>query len=181
MEEYKLSVIVPVYNAEKKLSKCIESITNQTYKNLEIILIDDGSTDNSLKICTDYKEKDNRIKVIHCENGGVSKARNIGLKNCTGDLVTFIDSDDFIDVNTYEKCINIFNDYNVDSVRFNAVLQKESNSKPLKIPYKSDGIHSKIQIVEWFADYELLGSVCCLIIKKKIIDNIFFNETLHLR
>ena len=90
----KISVIVPVYNVEQFLRECIESIRNQTYKNIEIILVDDGSTDNSGKICDEYISKDSRIKVIHKENGGLSSARNTGLDNATGDYVMFSDSDD---------------------------------------------------------------------------------------
>ena len=81
-----ISIIVPIYNVEKYLKKCIDSIINQTYKNLEIILVDDGSPDNCGKICDEYAKKDNRIKVIHKENGGVSSARNVGVENATGEV-----------------------------------------------------------------------------------------------
>ncbi|MCR8685715.1 glycosyltransferase family 2 protein, partial [Campylobacter ureolyticus] len=87
---------VPVYNVEKYLKKCIQSIINQTYKNLEIILVDDGSSDNSGKICDEFAQKDNRIKVIHKTNGGLSDARNAGLDGMSGEWVSFVDSDDFI-------------------------------------------------------------------------------------
>lgn len=102
MKDDLISVIVPVYNVEKYLHKCINSILNQTYKNLEIILIDDGSTDNSGKICDEYALKDNRIKVIHKENGGLSSARNAGLDICSGDYIGFVDSDDYIAEDMYE-------------------------------------------------------------------------------
>lgn len=97
-----ISVIVPVYNVEKYLRKCIESIINQTYKNLEIILVDDGSTDASGKICDEYACIDNRIKVLHKENGGISSARNAGLNVSSGAFITFIDSDDYIEKDAYE-------------------------------------------------------------------------------
>ena len=93
----KISVIVPVFNAEKTLERCVNSIINQTYSKFEIILVDDGSLDNSLKICDKYKKQDSRIKVIHQENGGVSKTRNVGLANATGEWILFVDSDDLID------------------------------------------------------------------------------------
>ena len=80
-----ISVIIPVYNVEKYLSRCIESVLNQTYRNLEIIIVDDGSTDDSLNICRRYEKKDKRIKVIHQDNGGLSSARNKGLMNSTGE------------------------------------------------------------------------------------------------
>lgn len=91
-----ISVIVPIYNVEKYLPTCIESILNQTYKDLEILLIDDGSTDNSGKICDEYAERDNRCIVIHQQNKGVSETRNTGLNHATGEYISFIDSDDYI-------------------------------------------------------------------------------------
>lgn len=91
-----ISVIVPVYNTEKYLAKCIDSIIVQTYRKLEIILIDDGSTDRSGRLCDELKEKDERIKVIHKENGGLSDARNAGIEQASGEYLAFIDSDDFI-------------------------------------------------------------------------------------
>ncbi len=112
-----ISVIVPVYNVEKYLDKCIKSIVNQTYQNLEIILIDDGSTDESAKICDLWAEKDERITVIHKANGGVSSARNMGLEHASGDYIGFIDSDDFIENDFYELLLNNMNEYNADVSR----------------------------------------------------------------
>ncbi len=97
-----ISVIVPVYNVEKYVDKCIESIINQTYKNLEIILVDDGSTDNSGKICDEYAKADSRVVVMHKNNGGLSDARNTGINEAKGRYITFVDSDDYIDVNMIE-------------------------------------------------------------------------------
>ena len=90
-----LSVIVPIYNTEKYLNRCVDSIINQTYKDLEVILVNDGSTDGSLAICREYEKKDVRVKVVNKENGGLSSARNAGLDVSSGDYVTFVDSDDF--------------------------------------------------------------------------------------
>lgn len=92
-----VSVIIPVYKVEKELNKCIDSVINQTYSNLEIILVDDGSPDNCPAICDKYAEKDHRIIVIHKKNGGLSDARNTGLEICKGDYISFVDSDDWID------------------------------------------------------------------------------------
>ena len=99
----RISVVVPVYNVEKYLEKCVNSIVNQTYKNLEIILVDDGATDNSGKLCDELAKIDNRIKVYHKENGGLSDARNYGVERATGDYIGFVDSDDYIDAEMYEK------------------------------------------------------------------------------
>lgn len=102
----KLSVIVPVYRAEKYLKRCIDSIVNQTYKNLEIILVDDGSPDKSGEICDVYEKKDRRIRVLHQKNKGVSAARNAGLDMASGDFVGFVDSDDYINKRMYEVLLS---------------------------------------------------------------------------
>lgn len=113
----KLSVIIPVYNCELQITRCIESIINQTYKNLEIIIVDDGSKDQSGKICDQLKENDNRIVVIHQKNKGISEARNTGLKVCSGELITFVDADDYlIDSGIYENAIHKLNEEKVDLV-----------------------------------------------------------------
>ena len=103
MEGKLISVIVPVYKVEKYLDRCVESIVNQTYKNLEIILVNDGSPDNCPKMCDDWTSKDLRIKVLHKENGGISSARNLGLRHATGEYVAFVDSDDYVDITMFEK------------------------------------------------------------------------------
>lgn len=103
MENELISIIVPIFNVAPYLEKCVNSIINQTYKNLEIILVDDGSTDESASICDKLKEKDNRIIVIHKENGGLSDARNAGMSVAKGDYFGFVDSDDYIDKTMYEK------------------------------------------------------------------------------
>ena len=97
-----ISVIVPVYKVEKYLDRCIESIVNQTYKALEIILVDDGSPDNCPEMCDNWAKKDNRITVIHKENGGVSSARNAGIGIATGKYIHFVDSDDWLELNAYK-------------------------------------------------------------------------------
>ncbi len=117
MEENQISVIVPVYNAEKTLDCCVESIINQTYKNLEIILVENGSTDRSLEMCKEYAAKDERVKVFVSEKG-VSKARNFGLSVMTGQYYAFVDSDDYLDVTTYEKCFNKALETGADMVFF---------------------------------------------------------------
>ena len=135
MENPVISVIVPIYNVEEYLNRCVESIVNQTYQNLEIILVDDGSPDNCPRMCEDWVSKDNRIKVIHKENGGLSDARNAGMKIVTGEYISFIDSDDWIDRKTFslvmEKIIaakaqiGAFNIISVDSDSFTPDLSDE--------------------------------------------------------
>jgi len=121
-----ISVIIPVYNVEKYVERCLDSVINQTYKNLEIILIDDGSTDNSGKICDEYVKKDNRIIVVHKENGGVSSARNIGIELANGDYIGFVDSDDYIEKEMYENLFNNLIKYNVDISMCNYYIEKNS-------------------------------------------------------
>lgn len=102
----KVSVIIPVYNVEKYIEKCLETVIQQTYKNIEILIVDDGSMDNSINICSKYAKNDDRIKILTKENGGLSSARNYGLDNSTGDYILFIDSDDFISLNMVEDMLN---------------------------------------------------------------------------
>ena len=111
-----ISVIVPVYNVEYYLKQCLDSIVNQTYRNLEIILVDDGSTDRSGDICDEYAQIDARIKVIHKENGGLSSARNAGLDVCTsgGELIAFVDSDDWLELDMFEVLYTNLKEKNVD-------------------------------------------------------------------
>lgn len=113
MEEL-ISVVVPIYNVEKYLKKCIDSILAQTYRHLEIILVDDGSPDNCGAICDNYAQEDGRVLVIHKKNGGLSSARNAGLEIAKGELIVFIDSDDWIDANYIEKLYNDISESGAD-------------------------------------------------------------------
>lgn len=106
MEKIKISVIVPVFNAEKYLKMCLNSLVSQTLKNIEIICIDDGSTDNSLAILDKFKSKDNRIKIIKQKNYGVSMARNNGISEAQGEYIGFVDADDWVDKDFFEKLYN---------------------------------------------------------------------------
>lgn len=100
-----ISVIVPVYNIEKYINKCIDSIIRQTYKNIELILVDDGSTDNSGKLCDKLASQDTRIKVLHKQNGGVSSARNLGIEKSTGDYICFVDGDDWLEIDYFALAV----------------------------------------------------------------------------
>ncbi len=113
-----VSVIVPVYATEAYLDKCVRSIVEQTYRNLEIILVDDGSPDNSPEMCDRWAEADCRIKVIHKKNGGLSSARNAGIDCATGDYLSFVDSDDWIALNLFERVMWIFESHDPDIVTF---------------------------------------------------------------
>jgi glycosyltransferase involved in cell wall biosynthesis len=122
-----ISVIVPVYKVEDYLPRCVDSIINQSYKNLEIILVDDGSPDNCPKICDEYAKNDNRIKVIHKKNGGLSDARNAGMKVATGEYISFIDSDDYVSSDFIEILCNTMISENSDIVECSIVKFYEDN------------------------------------------------------
>lgn len=112
----KVSIIVPVYNAEKVLRRCLDSILNQSYKDFELIVINDGSKDKSIKIINEYKEKDNRVKVIDNKNNGVSETRNIGIKASVGEYIQFIDSDDYIEPYMIEETLIKIEENKADSI-----------------------------------------------------------------
>lgn len=139
MNQPKVSVIIPVYNVEKYLNRCIGSIVNQTYTDLEIILVDDGSPDNCPQMCDEWALKDSRIKVIHKENSGAGLARNTGLENATGDYVTFVDSDDYIAPETVEKCVEVLLKNGSQLAMFGRV-DVSYNGRQVKKPVKTDKI-----------------------------------------
>lgn len=114
----KISVIIPVYGVEKYIRQCLESVIKQTYKNLEIIVVNDGTKDNSMKIVEEYLV-DERIKVINKENGGISSARNRGIEEATGEYVSFVDSDDWLEIDLYERIVQILEGNKVDIIVFN--------------------------------------------------------------
>ena len=126
-----ISVIIPVYNVEKYLDICVESVVNQTYKNLEIILVDDGSTDNCPALCDAWVNKDARVKVIHKQNGGQGEARNIGILAATGAYIGFVDSDDFISSVMYEHLLDLLKNLNADLIQ--CAMQK-FDSYPYALP-----------------------------------------------
>lgn len=118
MKEIMVSVIVPIYNAEKYLSKCIESILNQSMREIELILVDDGSKDQSGEICDKYAKKDHRVRVIHKENGGLSTARNTGIMAATGSHLSFVDADDYLDLDAYEEISKVIQLEDPDCIDF---------------------------------------------------------------
>lgn len=111
-----VSIVIPIYNVERYLDRCVQSATNQTYKNLEIILVDDGSPDHCPAICDAWAQRDSRIKVIHKENAGLGEARNTGVRYATGKYLFFWDSDDYVACNTVEKCVCTAQEFGVDTV-----------------------------------------------------------------
>lgn len=176
-----ISIIVPVYNVEEYLGQCIESVLNQSYQNLEIILIDDGSTDNSGLICDEYKKRDQRIQVIHKKNGGQSSARNVGLNIAKGCYVGFVDSDDWIEQNMYEILHKNICLYDADIATCSYILEyKEINmsvaafKKPIvKLFEKKD----EKMLLKSFLNHKLYFSgPWDKLYRKNIFNNIRFPE-----
>ncbi|MCM1286173.1 MAG: glycosyltransferase [Acetobacter sp.] len=176
MQNSLISIIVPVYNVEKYLDKCIESIVNQTYKNLEIILVDNGSFDNCPKICDEWAKKDSRIKVIHQkENKGAASARNAGMAVASGNYIGFTDSDDYIEANMYEfllkQLIEADADISVCDYQVNDESSGEANSKnitaeeALKLiligDYKYGVIWNKLYKKEIVKNIQMPNLQCC--------------------
>ncbi|MBD5453677.1 MAG: glycosyltransferase family 2 protein [Lachnospiraceae bacterium] len=129
MKRIKISVIVPIYNTLDYLERCVDSIRMQTYENLEILLIDDGSTDGTGELCDTLARQDNRIRVYHKENGGASSARNFGLQNAIGDYIGFIDSDDYIDTDIYQSMIELIAERDYDIVQMSRDERDEADNR----------------------------------------------------
>ena len=157
-----ISVIVPIYNVEEYLDKCVNSILNQTYRNLEIILVDDGSPDNCPKMCDDYAKKDKRIKVIHKVNGGLSDARNAGIEIATGQFIGFVDSDDWILPEMYSRLLDLILRHKADFVVCDLIRSQDDllpNFKQSKISieeynqqeYLNNFFKIKSQVCEYYA------------------------------
>ena len=169
-----LSVIVPVYNVDKYLSECIESILYQNYTNIEILLIDDGSTDNSLLICQEYCDRDNRITVFHKENEGVSSARNLGLKNAKGDFVAFVDGDDWVEPDYFSNGINKMICENTQVCAFTTVIY----SKKIGKLYDLRGIIKDKKCLFELNRYNFPTSVWCCIYRTMAL-SFAFDEEIH--
>lgn len=171
----KVSIIIPVYNNEIYLKKCLDSIINQTYDNIEIILINDGSSDNSLKIMKNYSKKDKRIIIIDKENEGVSIARNAGIKKSSGEYITFVDSDDYLELDAIEKLYNEIDTKNVDIVRSNYQVhyKKSDNIDVGSLYHLENNIYDKDSIRKKIIPKMLSGEIPCfvnlLMINKKIL------------
>ena len=182
----KVSVIVPVYNTEQYLKECVDSLLKQTLTDLEIILIDDGSPDNSAYICDEYAKLDSRVKVIHKENGGLSSARNAALDICKGEYIGFVDSDDFVEPTMFEELYNSAINYNSDISICALSTFSEKSIIPKLLPFEKE-VYKDSDIMKCFF-VPLLGEhpnekikylegfVCRQLFKREIIGNIRFKS-----
>lgn len=166
-----VTVVVPVYNVESYLSKCIDSIIAQTYKNLEIILVDDGSTDGCSEICEEYAKKDKRITVYHKENGGLSDARNYGIDRATGKWITFIDSDDYVDDTYVEYLYNLLNKYRTRVSTCLFRLVSKSGSKERKFDVKDKCVNQKSYLEKMLYNSSLF-SACGKMYDRELFEDI---------
>lgn len=185
----KVSVIVPVYNVpEKYLEKCVSSLVNQTLKDIEIILVDDGTPNTSGKLCDKFAKKDNRIKVIHQENKGLCGARNTGVKSSNGEWISFVDGDDWIEPNAYEKLYYIGTKNNVDVVMFGYVKNYPSKSIVMHYEkyFENEKVYNTKEDISYLQKMILNYNANCAMaptkfIKKSVIEkyNIFHDEKLR--
>ncbi len=181
MEQETISIIVPIYKVpERYLRQCIESIVNQTFKNIEILLVDDGSPDNCGTICDEYAEKDNRIKVIHKVNGGLSSARNAGFLTATGKWIMFVDGDDWIDSEMCSEIYNYGEKDSVDIVMCGMVKEYEHSSEVYKY-YLEDRKIYRGKECKWLQEQLLhfngnIAVAYCKLIKRELLEK---NHILH--
>lgn len=172
----KISIIVPVYKAEPYLKKCIDSILNQTFKDFELILINDGSTDNSGKICDEYALKDKRIKVIHKENGGLSSARNVGLDIAQGKYLGFVDSDDWIDSDMYEILYKLIKESGKEIANIGVKFIYDNNQNKCLSNHKIL-LFSREEAIEELLKQKLFKDYfCCNLFKKSLFNDLKFEE-----
>ena len=175
-----ISIIVPFYNAEAYIGRCIESILAQTYSDFELLLVSDGSNDSSVAICEDYCKRDKRVKIVQKENGGVSTARNKGLDLAKGEYVAFVDSDDYLLDDYLQNSMDIINEYDVDIVRtpyIRKIGKKESIQK-FNIPYNKV-IKKEDYVSEIYSNIgkgNTIDTACLNVIRRSVIGGIRFNE-----
>lgn len=173
-----ISIIIPVYNVRPYLRCCVDSVISQTYYNLEIILVDDGSTDGSGKICDEYAEKDKRIHVIHKKNGGLSDARNVGIKASTADYIIFIDSDDYIMKQYVKHLARILFKNNADIAICGYYSEKKDKFYNIKKHYKQiQCFDSKMMLHNWHGKYKDVETISWNKLYKKVLfieNNIYY-------
>ena len=166
-----ISVIVPIYNVKKYLCECVDSIINQTYKNLEIILVDDGSPDDCGKICDDYAKRDSRIKVIHKENGGLSDARNVGMDLSSGEYLIFVDSDDYMTNDSIEYLYNLIRSVNADIAIGGVERFNDLDKSVISTTYTGISDEKVMDKMDAMKDFFLNGCAAWARIYKKSIHN----------
>lgn len=174
-----VSIIVPVYNVENYLKKSLDSLKNQTYENIEIVLIDDGSKDNSGLICDEYAKSDDRFCVFHKENEGVSSARNIGIEKAQGDYIMFLDADDWFEKNAVGKLVDVIEKENVDVVLFEYSVDYDDGKSKVNLHKDIEGTIS-IENAIMYSITPLNRFLWSKIYRADIVKNVRFDKSLHL-
>lgn len=169
----RLSVIVPVYKVEKYIHKCVDSILNQTFSDFELILVDDGSPDNCGRICDEYAAKDSRVRVIHKKNGGLSDARNFGIDAAQGEVLSFIDSDDWIEPVTYEKVINYLDSNCLDIVHFD-VCEVKNGKEYVSYHGPENQVLSREEALYEILVDKIDNSACDKVFRKTVFSDVRF-------
>ena len=172
-----ISIVIPVFNVELYLSRCINSVLGQTYSKLEVILVDDGSTDKSGALCDDFAKKDSRITVIHKKNGGLSSARNAGVNASSGQMITFVDSDDWIEKDTYQYCLTLLEQNEADCAQYNYIMV--TNTNPVKQPKEKISTYLGKEILQFYMESTTRTgsySVCRCLFPKEALLGISFRE-----
>lgn len=176
----KVSIVVPVYCAEKYLTECINSVIAQDYPDIELLLIDDGSTDGSGKICDKYAALDTRIKTIHKDNGGVSTARNLGLQNASGTYIMFVDADDWLEPEAVSKLVDYMHKDNLDVCFSNRYYKDADNVIKIPFPFcEKDNPIPAESVLREHLQYKMTASVCMALVKRKIIEQCAFDTEIH--
>lgn len=170
-----ISTLIPVYNSEKYLRRCLDSIVNQTYKNLQLVIVDDGSNDNSLAICKEYAERHDFIEIYHQENAGVAAARNALLDKAKGDYAIFIDSDDWIEPDMIEGLLHYIAEYDLDIAICGSTSEYNDNATAVDTSYRSPLIDNREEAVKKFLLHkELNGSLWNKLVKTSLFHNLRF-------
>lgn len=170
-----ISVIIPIYNAEEYLHRCLDSLINQSYTNFEVLLVNDGSIDHSEDICKEFQQKDSRFKLLNKSNGGVSSARNIGLKYAKGEWIYFLDADDWLELNAFEKLLSEIG--NSDYIRhsFSDFIDQQTNKK---IPHQLSPAQNKKTYLQQIVSRKTVLGVCGGLYKREFTKDLTFDENI---
>lgn len=173
-----VSIVIPTYNVENYIEKCIRSLLGQTYGNIEVIVVSDGSTDSSVRICRELQKTDGRIRIIEKENGGVSSARNTGIRCAAGDFLMLVDSDDWVEPNTIETMLQAIQDNQTDACFSNCYYRNERNV----ITAMHCNAESKVaahELIEKHLKYQFLASNWLTLVRLTKVNQCLFDESIH--
>lgn len=177
MEKKIVSIIIPIYKTEKYLRRCIESVLEQTYKKIEVILVNDGSPDNSLNICEEYEKKDSRVHIVNKKNGGLSSARNAGILVATGDYITFLDSDDYLKLDAIESLFQVLEKTNADiSYIHETIVNDEYQIVGEDYNRHSTNVYTGKEFITLMCERKVNCAAWGKLFKKSLFEAVIFNE-----